>query len=467
MIYILLLFLVAMDVLFFIMFDRNILSPSVIVTSVFIISTFIAILNLEIWKFHFSVSGCFVIITGILAFALGEFLIKASFSKKTSQLVIEKKSIDVSRNALVFIILLDIFIVCVYFKALKKLAWDNGYNGNVLFLNYVRNIKINEHLDVPRAIGWSLNFVTVNGFIFLYFFIYNKVIAEKKCFLYLLPFSFHFLLQVLSTGRTGFIRMIVFSFVCFAFLYLGNKNSLKKQIKLFNFAFLGLIIFFVVFILAGSLKSSNLMKHAFSSISFYAGMSIPSLDKWLENPTSALYFGEETLSSLYNIFYKLGFPIPIEHTYYKHLEFINFNGTIGNVYTVFRRLIHDYGYLGMYLIMCFYGMFFSFWLGSLQAKNGFGIMACAYCFYAVAMVSIDEQFATTFFSNTFIVTIFFMWIFYKLLVNNGFSRNFGFIFKYNCKNKKLTGGGNRSRVVLQHTYPFTNYAVPSLWGVAA
>lgn len=441
MIGVLFLFLIVMTILFFIVFDRNILSPSVIAAGVFAVSTFIAILNIKTWRFHFSVSGCLVIITGILAFALGEFLIKASFPKKASQSAAWKESIEVSRNAVFFIILLDVFIVCAYFNALKKLAWDNGYNGSGLFLNYVRNIMLYKHLDVPRLIGWSLNFVSVNGFIFLYIFIYNKVIAKKNCFIYLLPFSFHFLLQVLSTGRTGFIRMIVFSFVCFAFLYLGNKNSLKKQIKLVNIAFLGLMIFFVIFIFAGSLKSTNLMRHAFSSISFYAGMSIPSLDSWLEKSTAAQYFGEETLTALYNIFYKLGFPIPIEHTYYKHLEFINFNGTIGNVYTVFRRFIHDYGYFGMYLIMCFCGMFFSFWLRSLRAKNGFGIMAYAYCFYAVAMVSIDEQFATSFFSSTFIVTIFFMWIFYKLLVKNGFSRNLGFIFKYKCKNKKLVGGG--------------------------
>lgn len=50
MIWILLFLLIALDILLFIFFDRNILSPSVLAVSVFVLSTFIACLNIKTWE---------------------------------------------------------------------------------------------------------------------------------------------------------------------------------------------------------------------------------------------------------------------------------------------------------------------------------------------------------------------------------------------------------------------------------
>ena len=74
MIYVLLLFLIAIDILFFILFDRNILSPSVIGTSMFVVSTLFAVANVNNWKF--TISPLTVLVISLSLLFLGEVVTK-------------------------------------------------------------------------------------------------------------------------------------------------------------------------------------------------------------------------------------------------------------------------------------------------------------------------------------------------------------------------------------------------------
>ena len=74
MIYVLLLFLMAIDILFFILFDRNILSPSVIGTSMFVVSTLFAVANVNNWKF--TISSLTVLIISLSLLFLGAVVTK-------------------------------------------------------------------------------------------------------------------------------------------------------------------------------------------------------------------------------------------------------------------------------------------------------------------------------------------------------------------------------------------------------
>ena len=46
------------------------------------------------------------------------------------------------------------------------------------------------------------------------------------------------------------------------------------------------------------------------------------------------------------------------------LEFISFNGVEGNVFTSLRRYINDFGYVGLYIVQFYLGVFYGFFITS-------------------------------------------------------------------------------------------------------
>ncbi|GHT09996.1 hypothetical protein AGMMS4956_00640 [Bacteroidia bacterium] len=198
-----------------------------------------------------------------------------------------------------------------------------------------------------------------------------------------------------------------------------NEWSPNKTKRLVKIGLIGIAVFFALFIAAGSLKDSVFVTHAWESISFYTGLSIPSLDDYLLQPRpQSDHFGEETLSGIYYFLNRIGIHFPDNYVNYKHLEFVNFNGTMGNVYTVVRRLLHDYGYWGLYFLLFAFGFIYSFLFQLIKNKRSFLLIFYAFMFYPIVMVGIDEQLCSTWFSISWVWITLYMYIFWLLFVKN-------------------------------------------------
>ena len=159
MIFVLLFFLIALTDLFFLSFGRSFTSPSVIVSGVFVVSTIVAILNINVWKYTFSAFGVIVIVTGLLAFAAGEMAVWLLYPNPIAKAQKNYGRINISRKIIAIIFFIECIITFLYFYEQKRLAERMGFNGTGLMLMYARKASISAHEEISRPVAWALRFV--------------------------------------------------------------------------------------------------------------------------------------------------------------------------------------------------------------------------------------------------------------------------------------------------------------------
>ncbi len=153
-------------------------------------------------------------------------------------------------------------------------------------------------------------------------------------------------------------------------------------------------------------------------VSVYTGMSIPSLDVWLNKAKDIpTVFGEETMYGVTSVLRKLNIIQYLRETV-RHLEFVDFGDATGNVYTCFRRYINDFGYVGMLLVQTAVGSFYSVFYNNIKRENGFGILLIFYgiLMYPLLMQSIDELILSSYLSTSYVYLVIYILVFYFILI---------------------------------------------------
>lgn len=433
MIYCLLFLLILMDILFFIFFDRNILSPTVLAISMFVLSTFIACLNIETWKFTISSYTVVMIITSLMALGAGEFVVRLFYYKriqaKNNHIPLVPIELSVSITLVLSVIFSLLFVH--YLQELMRLAVAAGYKKNkgLLFVAYVRMASLKPEIygRIDRLAGWSSTLVQVFAYVFLYIICYNKIFFNKFRLSYLIPVITYLPYTVFSGGRTQFIYVIAFFIVVGGTFYLQkNKWRLESMFKILKAGVLGIVAFLCIFVAVGSLKSSTITNAAFSTISFYMGMSIPSLDDYFLNPRpKGEYFGEHVLFGVYSFLKKFDDSIP---EFYAPYDFVSFNGTSGNVYTVIRRYHQDFGIFGLYGLMFFLGFFYGFFYLLVNKKACFGLLLYGFIIAPIVEASIEERFFMSIVSHSRMAVIVLLYMGFVFFTDEKFRRSFSFIF---------------------------------------
>lgn len=408
MIYILFFGLCCMFVTAYLMNQKDILSPWVITIGMFMVSTFFAILNINTWQFRLSPLTVFVILTGVFAFGVGEILISATFEKhavpKRKQYR-EISRIEIPQSVVVVIALGMVAGLVVIVKQTYEISLEAGNtNGLASMLEYARKMYIIPGYTIGKAsihitlIGKALSAV------FLYFFINNLHSGKKKRdALYLIPVGLYLCMATLGTGRTFMIEFLGMTII-FYLLMERKKNGWEtiRVWKIILIASAALGVFFILFFLFGFITGKSQGGKLFDMVSVYTGMSIPSLDYWLNKSKDiSMIFGEETLYGVISVLRKLNL-VHLKETV-RHLEFVNFGDASGNVYTCLRRYINDYGYVGMLFIQGAIGAFYSIFYNNIKKENGFGILLIFYgvLMYPLFMQSIDELILSSYLSTSY------------------------------------------------------------------
>ena len=341
MIYILLIALIVMLAIAFICSKGDILSPWVLTCGVFIFSTLVATFNIEEWGFALSPITLIVIIGCLLAFGVGELTVSYAFDSRFSHVadiqrsqthVTQKKPIHIPFMVLLLIFAFMAAAVLLYFKKTYEISLLAGNPGGYdLLLKYARDYLLIPGNSLGKLYGHLHLICKMLEYVFIFVFLYNIVFFKFRPYylLYLFPLGFYFIIGILGTGRTFFIEILASS-VIMGFLFVKQRNnwSNKEAAVFIGFAVGAVAVFLVAFALLGYLKGYyGQLKDAFDTISYYAGMSIPSLDAYLTStPTENVIFGEETLYGVHSILRTLGFDLPL---FGRPLEFVTFNGTRG------------------------------------------------------------------------------------------------------------------------------------------
>ena len=161
----------------------------------------------------------------------------------------------------------------------------------------------------------------------------------------------------------------------------------------------------------------------FEYITFYVGGSIECLNQYVKEPVETKIAGEETFHNLLTNLNDMHIT-NLDLNSSIHLEFRYYGKTmIGNIYTAYRRWIHDFGYIGALILNGFMAVFFNVFYNKIKygnykkEKTILMIIIYSYMSYSIYYHPLDSIFYNEFISRAFILFMFILLITYIIIMN--------------------------------------------------
>ncbi|HEM3681987.1 TPA: oligosaccharide repeat unit polymerase [Streptococcus suis] len=378
-------------------------------TAMFVVSTLFALINAKNWNIDYELLSTFYILSGIIVFSIPVTI--ASNNVGAIPEIVSYRKLSISTWKIIFAILVDLVIIYLYRKEMYQLAAQAGYSGQSIQW-FIRNSTSYEgSIEFSAKIRLLVRFVDITAYIFLFTFINNFIynVKRKSNLLLLVPVMLFAYKTVLTGGRLDIMKLM-FAAVVQAYILQKAKVGWKKVIsgRYVMYGLTGLLVgipsFYYGLFLVGRTTTRSMME----SVSTYIGGPIQHFNQFVQNPTSpSRYFGSESLTPILNILGDLGL---IDYNETVHLEFRQLGVTIGNVYTFFRRPLHDFGPVGMYLFVFLVGVLFAYlYYVVIRSKRrsdlwDMNVMVYSYLFYWIFLSSI-EQYSMTIISVFTLIAI--------------------------------------------------------------
>lgn len=384
---------------------HDIMAPSCIMCIMFIISSTFALLNVKNWKITFSLDTCIVIISGLFVYVSSEMFFRYIFCGQLRGETINPKeydnvNIDIKSWIVNLIILFDLIVIFLYLRSIINAVGENMMNLSAYFHAYrLMGINSMEYIGesiTSGPINFLLKFVMSSGYLSAYMLMRNFALKDSKMLVqikYIIIIILSIMPSLMTGGRTGILKMftalLVYYYICWHQKNGWNKNLSVKYIKV------GFLAFFIIapgFYYSLEMLGRVTNRTITDYISDYLASSICLLDQYIKNPVPCTSWGEESLVGVIKILSVFGICEP--STKY-NLEFRPLGIGSSNVYTFFRRPLHDFGYLGMYIFVILIAFFFS-WMYYKKIKYRLRmdcvgwVIAYGYFFYWIMCSSIVQ-----------------------------------------------------------------------------
>lgn len=430
---ILLITLIILFLLSFYLSGNDIMAPSVVMSIMFILSTVFAILNIRKWNLEYSFISVAIISSGVFVFIISEVSFRIIFcgqlrGKFTVNEYHDVKRYDVKEWILNFLIIYDI-VVCLWFlKTIIDTVGGNMLSLSSYFLAYRRmgiaSLKYQQGASITTGIvNQCLKIVTASGHVASYIFINNmfsggmkKITKYKYIFLMILSI----VPTIMTGGRTGILKMESTILIEYYIIW-HQKNGWTKNLsgRYVRIGLLSLLIAIPLFYYSLSLFGRTTEQSMINYVSIYLGSSITNFDQYLKEPIECNFFGEESLVGIRKILSFLGLG-SASSSY--NLEFRSFGELSSNVYTFFRRPLHDFGLFGMYFFTACVSLFFS-WLYYYKikyrrkSKTDSWVIVYGYFYYWIISSSI-LQYSTNLISAGTVIILFLIIGLFKIITRN-------------------------------------------------
>ena len=381
---ILLLFLVATLAIFvYFANEGDILCPAVIACLAFLICCAGAIYDCWAWNTQISLTTVLVVIVGLISFVLPATIMRLRLGKNIRT---DSKSIEVNSDSRWRVrVNIPVTVTCVVclFGAIASYIYIQAIVSSVgmratwseTMQAYRWHTSFDETFStgIPTIVNYAFRLFMAFGYVYLFFFINNLVVGKVANWSYLLPPSLYCIASLGQSSR-GQIIVMMFSGVLMYWILRSCASNGGHRISFDKVVLLCVILVagFTVFVLAGSAVGRVTAKTPFDSLMTYIGGSIVGLDQFIAKPqlatTPSDLFGAETLQGIW-LFLGKAFNVP-EWTYTFQLEYRYVNNiNIGNLYTAFRYYLHDFGLIGMCVIVALQGWLFGALYSSLANPN--------------------------------------------------------------------------------------------------
>lgn len=371
-------------------FNRDILSPSLISSLIFLFSTICAIFGLSSWN-NISLSfDCFMLLfIGLFSFLIGETIARRVFYRKKIEKditqSIPKETWQQNKISTITLVLLATFAIITTFFLIKEIGDVCAFYGfqgeNIMEKLAFYRTKTSLFSDTTSI--RDINFIVkqcwkicsaIGIILFTYFTILknsNEKIGRKRTLLIFSIITITLLQSFLYNGGRSILFHYVISFIGITLFYRLTKKqktlSKKNLQKILVLTSALLLIFYLLLPIVGRKTNHGFMEYT----SFYLGASIPSLQLYLEESIeSSDPIGEESFSGVYYTLNKLHI---IDYTKAQTHEWRAFadNGTLSsNVYTSIRSYYKDFGIFGVIILQLLFGFIITiFYLKTKHSSN--------------------------------------------------------------------------------------------------
>lgn len=362
------LFFIGLLLLFGISFflsGNDLLSPTVVVTLGFLFATFLAILNIDKWDIDFSIRSAGILLSGLGVYvAVGHLTMVFRPARKNRPSPAQQEifhPVDIHGAIALFAAVFCILFTFLYYREIVAIAGSvrEGYYGN--FISVYRTALNDGYFEngtgMNKVVSIGVRVTECFAYFFLYIFLKNKVRTARKAkqmkrkeWILLVPALCFIINSLLNGARYYVLAILSFALIC-TYIFKQQRNAWNYQFrwktlcKGIFFIFLGLLAFYYISFMIGRYMTTGI----FDYVSNYFGGPIYLFDEFVaSNPQKAAIFGEETFVDFLLDLDNLGIlSSPMRNV---HLPFMRLGAeNSGNVYTFFRRPLHDFGYMGMLL----------------------------------------------------------------------------------------------------------------------
>jgi oligosaccharide repeat unit polymerase len=402
----------------------------------FSISTFFAMLNVSNWRFTIAPITVVVILISLMMLGAGEFLVHLIYYKHKQYVPYMSPQKPIGIPFWVIFLLCSFLGVLLlhYYNETVRIAKYYGYTDGPLLLSYARQAIKDPEVNRDKIASLGTVLAKSSAYIFSFVFLYNAVFFKKNKIGYFLPVLIGMGFFALSAGRTEFIYLVML-WVVIGGVFFMQKRQWKQRynLKIVKFAFWGMILFLALFVFVGSFRNAKILEMPFVIISNYIGQSIPLLDDFILHPRPPdTYFGENTLFGIYGLLRKFGFDYPF---FYAPYDFTDFNNLHGNVYSIIRRYLEDFGYFGLFSLMFSLGFFYSLLFFMVRRTRDIRLLLYASIFYPIVEIAIEERFFMSVVGSGTVYIFILLSIFYFLFVNRKYlNEAIDYLFGLKSKN---------------------------------
>lgn len=419
----------------------DILRPGTWVYMGFLLSSFVGLLNFEAWGditlTTVLVIWCSVLIFNLVSYA-GELIYIPFLSKVTN---IDK---HFPLSIVLFMNVLMVLAAILYFRFMYTNSILGGNPGGFnQFFSYARLAEQNGIANDPSTIlsllmSVSFSFAFVQTFIVVKDVVYVGI--NKIRVFDLVTVFFYFVQTLLTGGRTRMMYYILFIIVVGLIMFRNREGWTRRSINIgIKYIFFGFFLVILTFWIVEKTVRGSVYGNTYSlwyQFSKYIASPIYALDSFIQNPSYMTRFVEtETMYPILSMLRRIGFPTMFNNN---ALEFVSYaNGSeqiITNIYTAFRRYIHDFKLIGLLILISFQSLLYSSLYTTIKAYKieNTSLLLYGIVVYPAAFYFIEERFMNDLFTLSMIFQYIIILAFVVLLKYFGIYR---MNLKHNGKDK--------------------------------
>lgn len=431
----LILALIVMIFLSYVLFNRELLCPPVIVPAVFLMCTCIGLIRYKDWNIaEYSAKSVGLILLGFGSFLVFSWIAYYSGNNKnryfqSSRNTIRKaKRIEISYGILLAMIAVGVLANIFMFQFIKNISFSLGRTESSFssLVNTYYKYKYSPDATALSGIKRAFSVISnLDAVICLYIFLYNLVLRyfRKKDFLLLSVVALWIVYAMLNSNRnevlTFFAKAVYLIYFFWNIYYGWNRGINGRIIRLGIFAFIILITLFVPLATVIGRRQTWSISSVRDYLTIYISSGIRNFDLFVQDYKPSEFFGKETLFSIHRFLYN---RFGIGASYSVPLEFRAINDvSIGNIYTALRRYYADFGVTGIIVFPGVMGFFFTRFFMMIKKECMTGNIGCSallfsYLCEGLFYFPIEEQFIRTHFAIMEIVKIILLYFMYKALI---------------------------------------------------